>query len=93
MAAPSNSFRQVDGPEPGAVTVTLREGGADVVGEVLGPEASGPGRPFSMGQDGSLSAQQALAVGCHLANETGAEVVIVDSGGRWRPDWGRLVSP
>jgi hypothetical protein len=37
-----------------------------------------------------LTAAQALAVACHLANEIGREVVVIDEGGVWQPAWGVL---
>lgn len=90
MAAPSNRFDKVAGPEPGAITVTLspRPAGGPS-GEVLGP-VNAPGEPFRAGEDGSLSAHQALAVACHLANEIDRPVVIRDDDGCWQPAWGRL---
>ncbi len=92
MATPSNSFSQVDTRDPGAVTVTIRQNGAMTLGEVEGPaDASGAeGSALSFGQDGSLGAQQALAVGCQLANELGRNVVVIDKGGHWSPAWGHL---
>ncbi|MGA0598040.1 hypothetical protein [Enterovirga sp. CN4-39] len=92
MATPANSFAQVEDPDPDAVTVTIRRGGKDAVGEVEGPILV-PGSdvpPISFGRDGSLGAHQALAVGCHLANELSREVVVIDKSGLWQPAWGRL---
>jgi hypothetical protein len=92
VATPANSFRKVSEAVPEAITVTLRAAPGGAVGEVAGPAPVPPdaSAPLSMGQDGSLSALQALAVACHLANQLGTEVVIRDDAGRWRPDWGRL---
>ena len=92
MASPSNSFVKVNAPDPDAVTVTIRQTGTTTLGEVEGP-ASSPGRngsALSFGRDGSLGAQQALAVGCQLANELGRTVVVIDEGGNWHAAWGRL---
>ena len=92
MATPSNSFAQVDARDPGAVTVTIRQDGTATLGEVEGPAPASEtaGSAFSFGQDGSLGAQQALAVGCQLANELGRDVVVIDAGGHWSPAWGHL---
>jgi hypothetical protein len=92
MATPANSFARVDVPDPRAVTVTIRQIGDATVGEVEGPAspAGAEGSALTFGQDGSLDAQQALAVGCQLANELGRDVVVIDQGGNWRPAWGRL---
>ena len=93
MAAPSNVFRRVDGPEPDAVTVTLWALAGRPVGDVVGPRSESGTPGFALGEDGSLTAHQAIAVGCHLANQAGAEVVVVDRGDQWQPGWGRLATP
>jgi hypothetical protein len=92
MATPSNSFARVDAPDPCAVTVTIRQDGEATLGEVEGPAPSAGAEKSALtfGRDGSLDAQQALAVGCQLANELGSDVVVIDAGGNWRPAWGRL---
>jgi hypothetical protein len=89
MATPSNSFMRVDAPDPRAVTVIIRQDGENPRGEVEGP-APADGAPLNFGRDGSLGAQEALAVGCQLANELGRDVVVIDEGRQWRPAWGRL---
>ena len=92
MATPANRFAKVTAPDPEAVTVRIRQEGADTVGEVEGPasrDASGT-TPINFGRDGSLQAHQALAVGCQLANELGRNVVIIDDGDHWQPGWGQL---
>lgn len=92
MAAPSNRFDRVEWPDPTAVTVTIRGEGGRPTGEVEGPVpagADGTSR-IRFGQDGSLSALQALSVGCHLANELALAVVVIDGGRHWQPGWGRL---
>ncbi len=94
MAAPGNRFERVRSPDPAAVTVTI--GGEDgrSTGQVRGPEPMGGpvARALTFGEDDSLSAHQALAVGCHLANELGVSVVVIDEGGHWRPAWGSLAA-
>jgi hypothetical protein len=92
MATPGNTFVKVTAPDPEAVTVRIRQHGADTLGEVEGPASRPQDRssPISFGQDGSLEAHQALALGCQLANELGRAVVVIDDGGHWRPAWGRL---
>lgn len=91
MASPSNVFTRVEAVDPAAVTVTIRKLGPALLGEVRGPAArAGEPESLSLGQDGSLGAHQALAVGCHLANQLGRNVVVVDEGRNWTPDWGRL---
>ena len=91
MATPSNSFARVDVPDPGAVTVTIRQDGPTTLGEVEGPALPGAdGSALSFGRDGTLEAHRALAVGCQLANELGRDVVVIDQGGNWSPAWGRL---
>jgi hypothetical protein len=37
-----------------------------------------------------MSAEEALATACHLANVDDREVVIIDPTGVWRPEWGIL---
>ncbi len=91
MATPANQFDRVDRPDPASVTLAL--GGSDAApsGTVHGPSsASGPG--IALGEDGSLSAHQAVAVACHLANQLGRPVVVMDPHGRWDPAWGRLAA-
>jgi hypothetical protein len=91
MATSSNRFDQVDAPRSDAVTVTLWDEGGESRGEAVGPmDAESGGTPLKVGQDGSLSAFQALVVGCQMANELRRKVVIVDPGGLWRTDWGQL---
>lgn len=91
MATPSNVFAQVARPDPAAVTVTIRKVGPSVLGEVRGPAPpAGESGGLSLGQDGSLGAHQALAVGCHLANQLGRDVVVIDEGRNWSRAWGRL---
>jgi len=89
MATPSNRFEQVDEPRSDAVAVTLWDEGGEARGRVAGPTDAGDA-PLQVGQDGSLTAYQALAVGCHMANELRRRVVVVDPGGLWRSDWGQL---
>lgn len=74
--------------------MTLRGAPGGTLGEVVGPAPGSPdtAAPLSLGQDGSLSALQALAIACHLANQLGKEVVVRDDAAQWRPDWGRLES-
>ena len=92
MATSSNSFARVMSPDPHAVTVTIRQSGDRVLGEVEGPVsgASTDSRTLSFGRDGGMEAQQALAVACQLANELGRDVVVIDEGRNWQPAWGRL---
>jgi hypothetical protein len=90
MATSSNRFDQVDGPRSDAVTVMLRDEDGNARGEVVGPAEGGDGAPLAAGQDGSLTAFQAVVVGCQMANELRRRVVIVDPGGLWRTDWGQL---
>lgn len=90
MAAPANSFRRVDGPDRSAITVIIRQAEGQVTGEVLGPGSAGDASALRMGEGGSLTAHQALSVACHLANGSGDEVVVVDPGGHWKGEWGRL---
>ena len=92
MAAPSNTFAKVSAPDPDAVTVTIRRDAGETFGSVQGPSprAGAGGQVIALGQDGSLGPHQALAVACHLANQLGREVVVIDDGANWRPDWGRL---
>ena len=91
MAAPSNRFDRVARPDPACVTVTIGEAAGRPTGEVEGPAPEGACAPsIRFGQDGSLTAHQALAVGCHLANQLDVAVVVIDEGGRWQSDWGRL---
>jgi hypothetical protein len=40
-----------------------------------------------------MSAQEALATACHLANVDAREVVIIDLSDLWRPEWGTLYLP
>lgn len=87
MATSSNRFDKVDDPDPAAVTVSIRNAAGRIFGEVLGP--GGEGR-LALGEDGSMTPLQALAVGCHLANQLDRPVVVIDSGGHWQADWGRL---
>jgi hypothetical protein len=92
MAAPSNTFAKVSAPDREAVTVTIRQQGAKTFGLVQGPSPplGAQIQPIALGEDGSLGPHQALAVACQLANELGREVVVIDEGANWRPDWGRL---
>lgn len=90
MATQDNQFNRVERPDPAAVTLALGGSDASPSGTVHGPLTdAGPGLAF--GEDGSLSAQQAVAVACHLANQLGRSVVVMDPLGRWNPAWGRLV--
>lgn len=89
MAAPANRFLKVARPDPSAITVTILPWPPGLPrGEVLGPD--GGSTRFGMGQDGQLSAHQALAVACHLANELERPVVVRDDSGQWQPEWGWL---
>ena len=91
MAAPSNRFEKVGSPVSTSVTVTIRSLAGSLRGEVVGPDPDrAGGRAVTIGQDGSLSPLQALAIGCHMANELARDVVIVDLEDRWEPAWGRL---
>lgn len=89
MATPGNRFAKVDQPDPGSVTVSIGGDAGSPSGEVLGP-ADGTGSGIVLGRDGSLTAHEALAVACHLANELDRSVVVIDPQDRWRPAWGRL---
>jgi len=40
--------------------------------------------------EAGMSAEEALATACHLANVDGREVVIVDRFDLWRSEWGSL---
>lgn len=91
MATPANRFDRVDQPDPAAVTVALGGSDASPSGTVHGPHSE-VGRSIALGEDGSLSAHQAVAVACHLANQLGRPVVVMDPLGRWDPAWGRLVA-
>ncbi|MDB5510827.1 MAG: hypothetical protein JWR08_310 [Enterovirga sp.] len=90
MATSSNRFHQVDTPDPGAVTVAIRNSSGGIFGEVLGPGAE---TRLTLGADGSMTPLQALAVGCHLANQLDRAVVVIDEGGHWQSAWGRLDRP
>lgn len=91
MATPANQFDRVERPDPAAVTLALGGPDGSPSGTVHGPRTeTGPGLAF--GEDGSLSAPQAVAVACHLANQLGRSVVVMDPLGRWDPAWGRLVA-
>lgn len=72
------------------MTVIFRNAGGQPSGEVVGPSSAPDGAAVSMGQDGSLTPHQALATGCHLANQTGHEVVVMDPDGQWQSGWGKL---
>ena len=94
MAAPGNRFERVRSPDPAAVTVTIGEAGGRSTGRVKGPEpqAGITVGALTFGDEDSLSAYQALAVGCQLANELGVAVVVIDDGDHWRPAWGSLAA-
>lgn len=90
MATPANTFSKVERPDADAVTVSLGGEAAAPSGTVLGPGERGTG--VALGQDGSLTAHQAISVACQLANELDRTVVVVDPLDRWRSEWGRLVA-
>jgi hypothetical protein len=87
LATPSNRFNKVEQADPHAVTVALRDVAGRASGEVLGPDGE---TRLRFGEDGTLSPHQALAVGCHLANQLDRAVVVIDRDGLWQPAWGRL---
>ena len=93
MATPANRFEQVEQPRSDAVSVTLWRREGQACGRVLGPHEDDPDRPplVVAGTDDPLTAHEALAVACVLANESHRTVVVIDPDGVWRAEWGRLV--
>jgi hypothetical protein len=83
-------FHRVEQAPPEAVCVELWSDGASIRGSVNCPGAvSGSLVPVVPREEG-MSAEEALATACHLANMDGREVVIMDQQDLWRSEWGRL---
>ena len=95
MATSSNRFEKVDDPRPDNVTLVLWDQDGQAHGHVLGPVAAESGEPplVFAGEDATLSAYEALAIACHLGNELGRHVVVIDPQRVWQPGWGQLQSP
>jgi AMMECR1 domain-containing protein len=91
MVAPSNRFHRVEEAPPEAVCVELWSDGGIIRGSVECPTGgmSGSLVPFVPPEAG-MSAEEALATACHLANVDGREVVIIDRFDLWRSEWGSL---
>ena len=83
-------FHRVEQAPPEAVCVELWSDGASIRGSVNCPGAmSGSLVPVIPREEG-MSAEEALAMACHIANMDGREVVIMDQQDLWRSEWGRL---
>jgi hypothetical protein len=91
MAAPSNRFHRVEQAPPDAVCVELWSDGGSVRGSVDCPTGgmSGSLIPFVPPEAG-MSAEEALATACHLANVDERRVVVMDPHDLWRSEWGAL---
>jgi|tagenome__1003787_1003787.scaffolds.fasta_scaffold18878169_1 hypothetical protein len=83
-------FQRVEQAPPEAVCVELWSDGESIRGSVNCPGAvSGSLVPVVPREEG-MSAEEALATACHLANMDGRKIVIMDQQDLWRSEWGRL---
>jgi hypothetical protein len=83
-------FHRVEQAPPEAVCVELWSDGESIRGSVNCPgQVSGSLVPVVPREEG-MSAEEALATACHLANMDGRKVVIMDQQNLWRSEWGRL---
>ena len=91
MAAPGNRFQRVDEARSDAVSVELWLDKEGIRGSVACPEGGrSGGLVHFVSPETGMSAQEALATACHLANVDAREVVIIDPSDLWRPEWGML---
>jgi AMMECR1 domain-containing protein len=91
MASPCNRFQRVEQARSEAVSVELWAASEGIKGSVECPTGGRSGSlvPFVPPEAG-MSAEEALAIACHLANVDDGDVVIIDPSGVWRPEWGIL---
>jgi hypothetical protein len=88
----TNRFQKVDEPQGDCVTVSLYEVDGVVRGDASGPTQWNSGSLVTeiTRQDGSLTAEQAVASGISLANRLGVVMVVVDPHNLWDTAWGEL---
>jgi AMMECR1 domain-containing protein len=91
MAAPGNRFQRVEQVHPDAVSVELWSDKEGIRGSVACPDGGrSGGLVHFVSPETGMSAEEALATACHLANVDAREVVIMDPSGLWQPEWGTL---
>lgn len=89
----ANQFQKVTEPNLNAVTVQLYSVDGKPSGDASGPTTMSGGKITSIitPQDGSQTAEQAVATGIRLANEMNVPMVVIDDEELWDPNWGNLV--
>ena len=86
----TNRFEQVDEIQPDAITLLLGKSGEGEVGSVTFP-ATASGGQFSEDKiSGELPAVESFRSAVRLANDMKVAVVVIDTQGVWKKEWGEL---
>jgi hypothetical protein len=85
-----NRFEQVDEVQDDAITLSLRNSGAESRGTIIFPAARSGGRLQEDQISQDLPAVDAFRSAIRLANSAKLPIVVMDPDGVWQAEWGEL---